>query len=147
MGRGAQGVRGISLDKSDRVVSMRVFPADVAKTGSTLLTVTSLGYAKRSDFEEYRTQSRGGKGIINVKCMPKNGHVVGVLTALLEDEIMAVTKQGMVVRCPTKDIRESGRSTQGVKLISLDKGDEVSSVANVVAKDDENDGEGEELAV
>lgn len=141
MGRGARGVRGISLSKDDRVVSLRVFPPDVAKTGSTLLTVTSLGFAKRSDFNDYRTQSRGGKGIINVKCTPKNGHVVGVLTALLEDEIMAVTKQGMVVRCPTKDIRESGRSTQGVRLISLEKGDEVSSVANVVAKDDEEGAE------
>ena len=142
LGRGARGVRGISLSKDDRVVSMRVFPPDIAKTGSTLLTVTSLGFTKRSDFNDYRTQSRGGKGIINIKCMPKNGHVVGVLTALLEDEIMAVTKQGMVVRCPTKDIRESGRSTQGVKLISLDKGDEVSSVANVVAKDEDSSEEG-----
>jgi DNA gyrase subunit A len=146
LGRGARGVRGITLSKDDRVVSMRVFPTDIAKTGSTLLTVTSLGYTKRSDFNDYRTQSRGGKGIINIKCMPKNGHVVGVLTALLEDEIMAVTKQGMVVRCPTKDIRESGRSTQGVKLISLDKGDEVSSVANVVAKDEDGTDEGEETA-
>ncbi|MCC6758026.1 MAG: DNA gyrase subunit A [Candidatus Omnitrophica bacterium] len=146
LGRGARGVRGITLSKDDRVVSMRVFATDIAKTGSTLLTVTSLGYTKRSDFNDYRTQSRGGKGIINIKCMPKNGHVVGVLTALLEDEIMAVTKQGMVVRCPTKDIRESGRSTQGVKLISLDKGDEVSSVANVVAKDDDNGDGGEEAA-
>lgn len=141
LGRGARGVRGITLSKDDRVVSMRVFAPDIAKTGSTLLTVTSLGYTKRSDFNDYRTQSRGGKGIINIKCMPKNGHVVGVLTALLEDEIMAVTKQGMVVRCPTKDIRESGRSTQGVKLITLDKGDEVSSVANVVAKDDDAGGD------
>ncbi len=146
LGRGARGVRGISLSKDDRVVSMRVFPPDISKTGSTLLTVTSLGYTKRSDFNDYRTQSRGGKGIINIKCMAKNGHVVGVLTALLEDEIMAVTKQGMVVRCPTKDIRESGRSTQGVKLISLDKGDEVSSVANVVAKDEDSGGEETESA-
>lgn len=149
MGRGAAGVRGINLEKNDRVVSMRVFPSDVAKTGSTLLSVTSLGYAKRSDFEEYRTQSRGGKGIINIKCMEKNGQVVGVLTVMPDDEIMAVTKQGMVVRCPTKDIRESGRSTQGVRLISLDKGDEVSSVANVVSKDDDEGGEepaGEEAA-
>lgn len=144
MGRGAQGVRGINLDKDDKVVSMRVFPPDVAKTGSKLLSVTSLGYAKRSDFEEYRTQSRGGKGIINIKCMPKNGLVVGVLTVMPDDEIMAVTKQGMVVRCPTKDIRESGRSTQGVRLIALDQGDEVSSVANVVGKDeDEGSEEGE----
>jgi DNA gyrase subunit A len=137
MGRAARGVRGISLGKGDRVVSMRVFPPDISKTGSTLLTVSSLGFAKRSDFNDYRTQSRGGKGIINLKCTPKNGDVVGVLTVMMEDEIMAVTKQGMIVRCPTKDIRQSARSTQGVKLISLEKSDVVMSVANVVAKDDE----------
>lgn len=137
MGRGARGVRGINLAKDDIVVSLQVFPADVAKTGSTLMTVTSLGFTKRSDFNDYRTQSRGGKGIINVKTTPKNGHVVGVLTVIAEGEIMAVTKQGMIVRCPTKDVRQSGRSTQGVKLISLEQGDEVSSVANVVAKEED----------
>lgn len=137
MGRGARGVRGINLAKEDIVVSLQVFPADVAKTGSTLMTVTSLGFTKRSDFNDYRTQSRGGKGIINVKTTPKNGHVVGVLTVIAEGEIMAVTKQGMIVRCPTKDVRQSGRSTQGVKLISLEQGDEVSSVANVVAKEED----------
>lgn len=137
MGRGARGVRGINLGKDDQVVSLQVFSADIAKTGSTLLTVSSLGFAKRSDFNDYRTQSRGGKGIINMKVTPKNGHVVGVLGVMPEDEIMAVTKNGMIVRCPTKDIRESSRSTQGVKLISVEKDDIVSSVANVVAKDEE----------
>ncbi len=136
MGRTAGGVRGIRLGKDDIVVSMQVFPSDIEKTGSTLLTVTSLGFAKRSNFGDYRTQSRGGKGIINVKVTAKNGHVVGVLGVTDEDEIMAVTKQGMVVRCAVKDIRETARSTQGVKLISLEKDDIVSSVANVVAKEE-----------
>ncbi|HLD69220.1 MAG TPA: DNA gyrase subunit A [Candidatus Omnitrophota bacterium] len=136
MGRAAGGVRGIRLGKDDIVVSMQVFPSGIEKTGSTLLTVTSLGFAKRSNFGDYRTQSRGGKGIINVKVTPKNGHVVGVLGVTEEDEIMAVTKQGMVVRCAVKDIRETARSTQGVKLISLDKDDIVSSIANVVAKEE-----------
>jgi len=136
MGRTARGVRGIKLAKNDIVVSMQVFPSDVGKTGSTLLTVTTLGYAKRSDFSDYRIQSRGGKGIINLKVTQKNGLVVGVLAVMLEDEIMAVTKKGMIVRCPTKDIRKSARSTQGVRLISMSKEDVVSSVANVVAKDE-----------
>jgi len=136
MGRTAGGVRGIRLGKDDIVVSMQVFPSDIEKTGSTLLTVTSLGFAKRSNFGDYRTQSRGGKGIINMKVTAKNGHVVGVLGVTDEDEIMAVTKQGMVVRCAVKDIRETARSTQGVKLISLEKDDIVSSVANVVAKEE-----------
>lgn len=137
MGRGAKGVRGISLEKGDHVVSMVVFPSDISKTGSTLLTVSGYGFTKRSDFEEYRIQSRGGKGIINMKVTDKNGPVVGVLAVMPDDEIMTVTKQGMIVRCSPKDVRETGRSAVGVRLISLEKGDEVSSVAIVVAKEDE----------
>lgn len=137
MGRAAKGVRGINLNKGDEVVSMQVFPTDIDKTGSTLLTVTSLGFAKRSAFTDYRTQSRGGKGIINIKATPKTGVVVGVLAVMADDEIMTVTKNGMIVRCPTADIRQSGRATQGVRLMSLEKSDVVSSVANVVAKEEE----------
>ena len=125
------------MGKDDIVVSLQVFPVDVAKTGSTLLSVTSLGFAKRSDFDEYRTQSRGGKGIINVKVTPKNGNVVGVVTVTDDDEIMAVTKKGMMVRCPIKDIRETSRSTQGVRLMNLDNDDVISSVALVAAKEEE----------
>lgn len=137
MGRAARGVRGINISKGDEVVSMLVFPSDISKTGSTLLTVTALGYAKRSDFEEYRTQSRGGKGIINVKVTDRNGPVVGVLTVTPEDEIMTVTKFGMMVRCGPEDIRQTGRSAQGVRLITLEAKDEVSSIAIIVAKDEE----------
>ncbi|MFA5260977.1 MAG: DNA gyrase subunit A [Candidatus Omnitrophota bacterium] len=137
MGRAACGVRGINLSKGDIVVSMQVFPSEIDRTESTLLTVTSLGFAKRSSFGEYRIQSRGGKGIINVKVTPKNGTVVSVLGVMPDDEVMAVTKVGMMVRCSVIDIRESSRSTQGVKLISLQQGDVVMSVANVVAKEEE----------
>jgi DNA gyrase subunit A len=133
MGRSARGVRGIRLGDKDEVVSMLVFPTDVAKTGSTLLTVMALGYGKRSDFEEYRTQSRGGKGIINVKVTDRNGAVVGALPVQEEDEIMAITQHGMVVRCSSKDVRETGRSSQGVRLMSLKKDDRVCSVTNVVS--------------
>lgn len=136
MGRAARGVRGINLGKGDVVVSMLVFPPDVGKTESTLLTVTSGGYVKRSNFNEYRLQSRGGKGIINVKVTERNGRVVGALPVMPGDEIMTVTKNGMMVRCPPEEIRQTGRSAQGVRLISLKSGDEVSSVANIVAKED-----------
>ena len=98
--------------------------------------MTTLGFTKRSSFADYRTQSGGGKGIINVKVTPKNGVVVGVLAVMQEDEIMALTRKGMMVRCPVCDIRESGRSTQGVRLISLNKDDQVVSVAYVLAKDE-----------
>lgn len=137
MGRAAKGVRGINLGKGDEVVSMLVFPSDVDKTGTTLLTVTLLGYAKRSDFSEYRIQSRGGKGVINLKVTDRNGPVVSAFPVMPEDEIMAITKNGMVVRCSPNDIRQTGRSAQGVRLISLKDKDAVTSVAVVVAKDEE----------
>ncbi len=137
MGRGAKGVRGIRLGKKDEVVSMSVLPLGIEKTGSAFLSVTSCGFAKRTNFNDYRLQSRGGKGIINLNVTSKNGHVVRSLAATLEDEIMAITKKGMVVRCSVKDIRQTGRNTQGVRLISLDKTDCVSSVASVVSKEQE----------
>jgi DNA gyrase subunit A len=139
MGRAAKGVRGINLAKGDEVVSMQVFPPDIDKTGRALLTVTSLGCAKRSDFNEYRVQSRGGKGIINIKVTEKNGHVAGVLGVMPDDEIMTITKKGMIARCSTKDIRQSGRATQGVRLMNIKPGDVVTSVANVVAREEEID--------
>ncbi len=137
MGRGAKGVKGINLDKKDYVVAMLVFAPDVDKTGAKLLTVCELGYAKRSDFADYRTQARGGRGIINVKLTEKNGPVVTVMTTMDDDEIMAVTKKGMVVRSSPSEIRETGRSAVGVRLISLQKDDAVSSIAHVVGKEEE----------
>ncbi|MFH1360760.1 MAG: DNA gyrase subunit A [Candidatus Omnitrophota bacterium] len=136
MGRGAKGVRGIRLGKKDEVVGMQVFPPDISKTGSTLLTATSLGFAKRTEFDEYRIQSRGGKGIINVKVGDKTGEVVGIVAVTDDDEIMAITKNAMIVRCRVKDIRQTGRNTQGVRLLSLEKSDHVSSVAYIAAKEE-----------
>lgn len=136
MGRQAKGVRAIRLGKKDELVGMEVVPAEAKKMNMTFLTVTSGGFAKRSDFDEYRLQSRGGKGIINIKVTSKNGAVMGTKVVTEDDEIMSVTQKGMIVRCPVKDIRKTGRNTQGVRLISLDKGDTVASVAKVVAKED-----------
>jgi DNA gyrase subunit A len=136
MGRQARGVRAIRLSKKDEVVGMEVLPAEVKKMNMTLLSVTSGGFAKRTDFDEYRLQSRGGKGIINIKVTNKNGTVVGTKTATEDDEVMSVTQKGMIVRCPVKDIRKTGRNTQGVRLISLEKGDAVTGIAKVVAKED-----------
>jgi len=136
MGRSAKGVRGINLGKGDEVISMLMFSPEVGKTDTRLLTVTAKGYAKRSDFNEYRVQSRGGKGIINVKVTDRNGTVVGALPVSADDEIMAVSKHGMVVKCSPEEIRETGRSAQGVRLVSLKGNDAVVSVAVVVAKDE-----------
>jgi DNA gyrase subunit A len=137
MGRQARGVRALRLEKKDEVIGMRVVAAQIDKQPDlTLLSVTAGGFAKRTAFSEYRLQSRGGKGIINIKVTGKNGEVVGLEIVSREDEIMAVTHKGMIVRTPVRDIRKTGRNTQGVRLIALDKDDSVSSVAKVVAKEE-----------
>lgn len=136
MGRQAKGVRGVRLSKNDELVGMEALPQEAKKMDLALLTVTSGGFAKRTEFQEYRLQSRGGKGTINIKVTKKNGEVVGATSVSGDDEIMTVTQRGMIVRCAVKDIRKSGRNTQGVRLISLDKNDKVASIAKVVAKED-----------
>ncbi|MDP3143646.1 MAG: DNA gyrase subunit A [Candidatus Omnitrophota bacterium] len=136
MGRQAKGVRALKLSKKDEVVGLEVLPSEIKKMGLTLLTVTGGGFAKRTDFDEYRQQSRGGKGIINIKVTSKNGEVVGTKVVSDTDEIMTVTQKGMIVRCLVKDIRKTGRNTQGVKLIAVEKQDKVTGIAKVVAKED-----------
>ena len=141
MGRPATGVRGISLDKEDVVVALAV-----VDTNATLLVAGENGIGKRTAFDEYRTQSRGGKGIITMKTNEKTGRVVGALTVIDADEIMLLTQQGQMVRTPVKDIREAGRNTQGVKLINLNTGDKLTAIARVVSETDEPEATGPELA-
>ena len=131
MGRAAKGVRGISLGKKDECIAM-----EVVKPDEMVLTVTGQGFGKRTLFKEYRLQSRGGKGIINIKVTGKNGEAVGLTTVSDKDEIILMTAKGMIVRCPIKDIRTTGRSTQGVRLMRLDAGDKVVSVAKIVPEDE-----------
>ncbi|HJS73601.1 MAG TPA: DNA gyrase subunit A, partial [Vicinamibacteria bacterium] len=131
MGRTAYGVKGIELQESDAVVSMAVVEPE-----GTLLTVTDLGFGKRSHIEEYRLQSRGGKGIINVRTTARNGRVVAVLFVQDEDELMVITAQGMIVRLRVKDFSVHGRATQGVRLIELGEGDEVVAVAKLAEKEE-----------
>jgi len=138
MGRGAKGVRGIRLGKKDVLIAMEVVEKD-----ATLLTVTDNGFGKRTDFSEYRVQSRGGKGIINIKAGKKNGLAVGVKSVTDKDELMLITGKGMIVRCPIKDIRATGRSTQGVRLMKLEDKDKVASIARVIPEEEES---GEEAA-
>lgn len=137
MGRSAKGVKAVSLSKNDEVIGMEIVPSDAKKREISLLTVTEGGFAKRTAFDEYRLQSRGGKGIINIKVTNKNGPVRGILSAGPTDEVMTVTQQGILIRCSVKDIREIGRNTQGVKLISLEKDDAVIGIAKIVAKEEE----------
>ncbi len=132
MGRSAMGVRGIRLGKKDRVIAMEI----VVPT-ATILTVTSQGFAKRTPADEYRKQSRGGKGIKNVNVTKKNGEAVGLKMVNEDDELMVITQKGMIVRCPVKDVRATGRSAQGVRIIKLDSGDGVASIARVAPEERE----------
>jgi DNA gyrase subunit A len=134
MGRAAGGVRGINLENKDYVIGMEV----VTKT-ATLLSVTEKGFGKRSQIDEYRVTSRGGKGVTNIKVTEKNGEVVGLKCVSDKDDLMIMTKEGMVVRCTIKDIRETGRVAQGVRLINLKKdNDKVTTIAKVEPEDEEN---------
>lgn len=129
MGRTARGVKGISLDGGDVVVAM-----DTVKTGAGLLTVTALGYGKRTPVSEYRVQSRGGRGLKTMNITEKNGPIVGARVVHPEDEVMIVTSEGIVIRLEVSGISEQGRNTRGVKLISLEKNDQVVALATVAAK-------------
>jgi DNA gyrase subunit A len=131
MGRAAKGVKGVTLAKKDAVVG-----AQILKKDTTILTVTVNGFGKRTDMDEYRVQSRGGKGVINIKTSDRNGEAVSVLSVTDKDEIMLITTGGMIVRCPVKDIRATGRSTQGVRLMRLEAKDKVACVAPVVAEEE-----------
>ena len=139
MGRTATGVKGIDLEKRDRVIDMVV-----VRRKSTLLTVTEKGMGKRSELDEYRVQHRGGRGIITLKRAEKTGDVVALKEVLPDDELMMITKKGIMIRVPVEGIRISGRNTQGVKVMNLIAGDLVVDVARVVKEEEGGEGEEEE---
>jgi len=130
MGRPATGVRGIDLDSGDRVVALAVIVPD-----ATLLVAGENGLGKRTGFDEYRAQSRGGKGIITMRTTDRTGSVVGALTVRETDELMLITAGGQMVRIAVRDVRETGRNAQGVKLIELDAGDRLQAIAPVIAEE------------
>ena len=132
MGRSAYGVRGITLREGDEVVAM-----EVVREGGTVLTVAQNGYGKRTGLEEYRLQSRGGVGIINIQTSDRNGKVVGIAYVHDDDELMLISQQGMILRMKAGDIRSIGRATQGVRLIEMEEGDAVVSVAKLAEKEDD----------
>ena len=135
MGRTAGGVRGITLENKDYLIGMEVVSKD-----ATLLSVTEKGFGKRSEIGEYRVTSRGGKGVTNIKVTEKNGEVVGLKCVSDKDDVMIMTQTGMVVRCSVKDIRETGRVAQGVRLINLKKAnDKVTTIAKVEPEETPSD--------
>jgi DNA gyrase subunit A len=132
MGRTAYGVRGITLREGDEVVAM-----EVVRHAGTILSVAQNGYGKRTDLEEYRLQSRGGVGIINIQTSDRNGTVVGMAYVHDDDEVMLVTQQGMIIRMKAGDVRVIGRATQGVRLIEMEEGDQVVAIAKLAEKEEE----------
>jgi DNA gyrase subunit A len=108
----------------------------VVRRDATLLVVSEKGYGKRSELTEYRVQKRGGKGIITLKKTEKTGAIVALLEVLPKDELMLITRHGVIIRLPVDGIRVIGRNTQGVRVMNLDSGDAVVDVARVVNEDE-----------
>jgi DNA gyrase subunit A len=138
MGRATTGVKGIELEKGDEVIGMVV-----VRREASLLVVSEKGYGKRSELSDYRVQKRGGKGIITLKKTEKTGPIVALKEVIPDDELMMITRHGVIIRLPVDGIRVIGRNTQGVKVMNLDSGDAVVDVARVVKEDE---GGAEELA-
>jgi DNA gyrase subunit A len=131
MGRATTGVKGIEIEKKDELIGMVVIRRE-----ATLLVVAEHGLGKRSELADYRVQHRGGKGIITLKRNDKTGDVVALQEVIPGDQLMVITRHGVIIRLPVDDIRVIGRNTQGVKIINLDKGDIVQDVARVVEEEE-----------
>ena len=131
MGRATAGVKGVELEPNDAVIGMVV-----VRREATLLVVAEHGLGKRSELGDYRIQHRGGKGIITLRRTERTGDVVALKEVIPGDELMVITRGGVIIRLPVNDIRVIGRNTQGVKMINLDDGDMVQDVARVVEEEE-----------
>jgi len=144
MGRTSRGVRGMMLEAGDSIIGMEVV---TDATAATLVTVTENGYGKRTNLDEYRVQSRGGKGIITIKTTERNGQVVDIKLVNDESDLMFITDRGKVLRTGVSMLSVIGRNTQGVRLMVLENGERIVAVARLAEKDEENgDSEAEEEA-
>ena len=124
MGRPARGVRAMDLAEGDYLVGMQV----VEKEG-LILSISELGFGKRTPLESYRLTRRGGKGVINMKTTNKTGKVVAILSVKEESDLMIVTKDGKIIRIESSEIRETGRSAQGVRVVRMEEGDRVAAAS------------------
>lgn len=135
MGRAATGVRGAKLEKKDYVVGMVTSSNEEA----SLLTVTEKGFGKRTEIKEYRKTHRGSKGVINIKASDRNGPVIAIRAVEDKDELMIITSLGIIIRFAVKGLREVGRATQGVRLMRLEPGDKIVSIARIVPEEEEEE--------
>jgi DNA gyrase subunit A len=133
MGRTARGVRGITLSGDDTIIGL-----ELAENGKYLLVVTVNGFGKRTLLspETYRTQRRGGKGIMTIKKTKRNGPIVGIKVVNEDEEVMVITAEGIIIRLDVKDISSMGRTTQGVTMMRLDEKDSVVAMAKVVIREE-----------
>jgi DNA gyrase subunit A len=136
IGRIARGVKGVSLEGDDEVVTI-----DIVDTDATMMTITENGYGKRTNFDEYRTQSRSGKGIISIQTTERNGRVVAGYAVKADESLMLITANGKMIRMSIGDLRVIGRATQGVRLIKLESGDTLVSAITLEAEDEAQDTE------
>jgi DNA gyrase subunit A len=152
MGRTARGVRGMNLDAAHEVIAMLVAPAEiegqdpvVTESGepsiipSSVLTATENGFGKRTPISEYTRHGRGTKGMIAIQTTERNGKVVAAVLVSEQDQIMLITTGGILVRTRVSEIREMGRATQGVTLINVDEGTQLSGLQRVAESDDEEE--------
>jgi DNA gyrase subunit A len=138
MGRGARGVRGMNLAKGGKVIALLVAEDEA----QSVLTATENGYGKRTPIAEYTRHGRGTQGMIAIQTTERNGKVVGAALVSPEDEIMLITSGGVLIRTRVREIREMGRSTQGVTLINLGEGEKLSGLQTVMDRDEEEGGNG-----
>ncbi|MEA5112984.1 MAG: DNA gyrase subunit A [Geobacteraceae bacterium] len=139
MGRVSRGVRGMTLMDDDVVIGMEIINPNTAS--STIFTVTENGFGKRTNLDEYRLQSRGGKGIITIKTTDRNGYVVDINQVTDENDMMLITDQGKIIRMPVAGFSVIGRNTQGVRLMVTEEQERIVAVARLAEKDDSDDGE------
>lgn len=137
LGRTASGVRGINIEESDEVVGMVCYDPSAEHAAShTILVVSEHGYGKRSDFEEYRITSRGGKGVKTLNITDKTGSLVAIKNVTDENDLMIINRSGLTIRMAVSDIRVAGRATQGVRLINIKDGDAIAAVSAVARSED-----------
>ena len=134
VGRTAQGVIGMKIDPDDEIIGME--PISDRKNG-TLLAITENGFGKRTELEEYRVQTRGGKGVITYKITPKTGNIVGIKITTEDDDVMMITDTGTVIRIKAKDVSVLGRNTQGVTLMRTNDGGKVVSIETIPEEEEE----------
>ena len=134
MGRSAAGVRGMRLKADDEVVS-----CDVARDDTAILVATDAGYGKRTQLDRFPRQGRGGQGVKGIKLTAKRGYVVAAFMVGLDDEIFGVSSGGVTIRMPVRDISSQGRDATGVRVMNLDAGQTVASVAPILASEEEED--------